>query len=302
MQPDVTESRCLPLVVGYTWDGSRPIWTVSGLVSQQLAGLGPVAWDDIRHLAGGVYTGIGDFLAVIEALGVDAEQHFDAVPGPLGHPGRRHPSRQPKGNCRMTADRVAMIDWDESHVNVPDLDLALPHNAAGLDDDAYDIAAQARAAWEAAVCWDPSGTDLFAVDPFGCHWTEPLPETSANRTAGQLRTGLDGRNLATDQTAADGYRRATALALTCVVLSGGTNDNRARRREGSRRIGRWPPPGFTRRPRAGDRHSQGRVHSGTAVQRRAWLAGGPGARVADLRGAGCAHRRHSRRADRSGRP
>jgi len=34
-------------------------------------------------------------------------------------------------NIRMTADRVAMIDWDESHVDVPDLDLALPHNAAG---------------------------------------------------------------------------------------------------------------------------------------------------------------------------
>jgi hypothetical protein len=63
----------------------------------------------------------------------------------------------------MTADRVALIDWDESHVDVPDLDLVLPHNAAGLDDDAYDIAAQAGAAWEAAVCWDPSGTDLFAV-------------------------------------------------------------------------------------------------------------------------------------------
>ena len=61
------------------------------------------------------------------------------------------------------ADRVAMIDWDESHVDVPDLDLALPHNAAGLDNDAYDIAGQARAAWEAAVCWDPSGTDQFAV-------------------------------------------------------------------------------------------------------------------------------------------
>lgn len=29
------------------------------------------------------------------------------------------------GNVRMTADRVAMIDWDESHVDVPDLDLAL---------------------------------------------------------------------------------------------------------------------------------------------------------------------------------
>jgi hypothetical protein len=67
------------------------------------------------------------------------------------------------GNIRMTADHVAMIDWDESHVDVPDLDLALPHNAAGLGDGAYDIAAQVRAAWEAAVCWDPSGTDQFAV-------------------------------------------------------------------------------------------------------------------------------------------
>jgi Ser/Thr protein kinase RdoA (MazF antagonist) len=68
------------------------------------------------------------------------------------------------GNIRMTADRVALIDWDESHVDVPDLDLALPHNAAGLSDDAYDIAAQAQAAWGAAVCWDPTGTDLFAVE------------------------------------------------------------------------------------------------------------------------------------------
>lgn len=57
-------------------------------------------------------------------------------------------------NIRITADRVAMIDWDESRVDVPDLDLALPHNAAGLDEGAYDIAAQASAAWEAAVCWD----------------------------------------------------------------------------------------------------------------------------------------------------
>jgi aminoglycoside phosphotransferase (APT) family kinase protein len=63
------------------------------------------------------------------------------------------------GNVRMTADRVALIDWDESHVDVPDLDLVLPHNAAGLGDDAHDIAAQASAAWEAAVCWD----DEYAV-------------------------------------------------------------------------------------------------------------------------------------------
>ncbi len=58
------------------------------------------------------------------------------------------------GNVRMTANRVALIDWDESHVDVPDLDLVLPGNAAGLDDSAHDIAAQASAAWEAAVCWD----------------------------------------------------------------------------------------------------------------------------------------------------
>ena len=63
------------------------------------------------------------------------------------------------GNVRMTADRVALIDWNESHVDVPDLDLVLPHNAAGLDDVAHDIASQASAAWEAAVCWD----DEFSI-------------------------------------------------------------------------------------------------------------------------------------------
>ncbi len=63
------------------------------------------------------------------------------------------------GNIRMTADRVALIDWDESHVDVPDLDLVLPDNAADLDDGAYDIAAQAFAAWEAAICWQ----DEYAV-------------------------------------------------------------------------------------------------------------------------------------------
>jgi len=63
------------------------------------------------------------------------------------------------GNIRMTGDQVALIDWDESHVDVPDLDLVLPGNAAGLDDGAHDIAAQASAAWEAAVCW----RDEYAV-------------------------------------------------------------------------------------------------------------------------------------------
>ncbi len=60
----------------------------------------------------------------------------------------------------MTASGVALIDWDEAHVDVPDLDLVLPNNAAGLDDIAYDVAAQASAAWEAAVCWD----DDYAVN------------------------------------------------------------------------------------------------------------------------------------------
>ena len=31
------------------------------------------------------------------------------------------------GNVRMTARRVALIDWDEAHVDVADLDLVLPH-------------------------------------------------------------------------------------------------------------------------------------------------------------------------------
>jgi hypothetical protein len=61
----------------------------------------------------------------------------------------------------MTADRVALIDWDGSHVDVPDLDLVaradgagVPRNAAGLDDSAHDIAAQAAAAWDAALAWE----------------------------------------------------------------------------------------------------------------------------------------------------
>ncbi|MGH3749380.1 MAG: phosphotransferase enzyme family protein [Micromonosporaceae bacterium] len=63
------------------------------------------------------------------------------------------------GNVRMTVNQVALIDWDESHVDVPVLDLVLPYNAADLDNGAHDIAAQASAAWEAAVCWD----DEYAV-------------------------------------------------------------------------------------------------------------------------------------------
>jgi hypothetical protein len=87
----------------------------------------------------------------------------------------------------MAADRVALIDWDESHVDVPELDLVLPYNAAGLDDDTYDVAAQAGAAWEAAVCWDPSGTDEFAVKRLA----EVRPsEQQRQRVATGLRSGV----------------------------------------------------------------------------------------------------------------
>ncbi|MHC5234320.1 phosphotransferase enzyme family protein [Brucella sp. LJL56] len=57
-------------------------------------------------------------------------------------------------NILIAEDRVALIDWDESHVDVADLDLALRHNAADLDAHTWDIAHQASAAWEAAVCWN----------------------------------------------------------------------------------------------------------------------------------------------------
>jgi hypothetical protein len=39
-------------------------------------------------------------------------------------------------------------------MDVLDLDLVQPHNAASHDDFANDISAQATAAWEPAVRWD----------------------------------------------------------------------------------------------------------------------------------------------------
>lgn len=72
-------------------------------------------------------------------------------------------------NIRMNANRVALIDWDEAHVDAPDLDLALPCNGAGLEGEARDVAEQASAAWEAAVCWqdDYSIKRLAEVRPVG---------------------------------------------------------------------------------------------------------------------------------------
>ncbi|MCO8269335.1 hypothetical protein M1L60_01880 [Actinoplanes sp. TRM 88003] len=84
-------------------------------------------------------------------------RHLDregmAVPVPIPTTDGRFFPANP-GNVRVTDDQVVLIDWDEAHVDVPDLDLALPYNGAGLDAATLDVAEQAAAAWEAAVSWD----------------------------------------------------------------------------------------------------------------------------------------------------
>ncbi len=56
-------------------------------------------------------------------------------------------------NVRIAADGLALIDWDEARIDVPDLDLVLPNNAGDLIGERHEIASQALSAWEAAVCW-----------------------------------------------------------------------------------------------------------------------------------------------------
>ncbi len=72
-----------------------------------------------------------------------------------------------KHNIRMTGASVSLLDWDEAHVDVPALDLALPGNAAELDENAYDLARMASAAWEAAICWG---------GPYALRRLEELPQ------------------------------------------------------------------------------------------------------------------------------
>jgi len=57
------------------------------------------------------------------------------------------------GNIRIHNEGVVLIDWDEARVDVAGLDLVLPSNAAGLNDEDLAAASQAASAWEAAVCW-----------------------------------------------------------------------------------------------------------------------------------------------------
>jgi hypothetical protein len=46
---------------------------------------------------------------------------------------------------------LGAVQCIDRHVDLPDLDFALPGDAVGLDDGAHDIAAQASAAWETAA-------------------------------------------------------------------------------------------------------------------------------------------------------
>lgn len=57
-------------------------------------------------------------------------------------------------NIRITETQVGLIDWDEAHVDVSEIDLVLPFNASGLAANDLEISSQAAAAWQAAVCWD----------------------------------------------------------------------------------------------------------------------------------------------------
>jgi hypothetical protein len=72
-------------------------WILADLAPVGLAGRPFPAWAWGVGRASGipqgsVYARVGDVLAVIEALGIDTEQDFDAVPGPFGDPGRGTPA------------------------------------------------------------------------------------------------------------------------------------------------------------------------------------------------------------------
>jgi len=89
----------------------RSSWDMRGMAD----GLGRVGlgWrlvPEFRRLAagcvrsraqGGVYPGVGDRLVVAQALGGEAEQELDAVPGPLSDSWCGYPGRQPEGDSRV---------------------------------------------------------------------------------------------------------------------------------------------------------------------------------------------------------
>ena len=105
----------------------------------------PIPTTDGRLFADGVVV-----MTYIEGGPPETEADWRRVADTLRQLHRLTPGWPQRPGWRSSTDLLHA----ETHVDVPDLDLVLPYNAAGLDDVAYDIAAQASAAWEAAVCWD----------------------------------------------------------------------------------------------------------------------------------------------------
>lgn len=72
------------------------------------------------------------------------------------------------GNVLMTADQVALIDWDEARVDVPVFDFtSLPADVeiSGISDDRAALL-RAGLAWETATCWakEPNYAQRCLVD------------------------------------------------------------------------------------------------------------------------------------------
>ncbi len=184
---------------------------------------------------------------------------------PPGHPGRGGTAGGAQHPCRRD------VTHENREVPTPGIKTELPCNTGP------GVAAGAAIARRRGLDGHPPAAPA------------PPPPPSP-RSAPRGRPGLAARMTA-------GGSHAT-LCLHCV-RGGGAVDDRARRRDRSRHGGPRPAASVPRLARAGDRGAQGRVRAGPAGQGRVRCAGGSGARVADLRGAGCGHRRHSRRADRS---
>jgi hypothetical protein len=75
--------------------GMSNYWRTIGL-----AAFKPVLLSSFPMILGGSYEGVGALvrhgLPVIEAIGVDAQQELDAVPGPLGDLGGGHSGVEPQ--------------------------------------------------------------------------------------------------------------------------------------------------------------------------------------------------------------
>ena len=92
----------MPLAVGYAWDGFGPARHAPGAGQRARCRCGwSAGWLGSGIPQRCVYPVVGDLLAVVQAFGIDAEQNFDAVPGPLGHVGGRDSRLEPQRHCRV---------------------------------------------------------------------------------------------------------------------------------------------------------------------------------------------------------